>query len=276
MLEAVVTARAAAATATATQPLQALIFDSHYDVYKGVIAYVRVVNGEVEPARCAALMSTGIEFEPVEIGVFSPYMKVSDELAAGEVGYIATGLKTVRECRVGDTITLRERGRRRAAARLQTRPSRWSSPGSTRSRPKIIPICATRWRSCKLNDASLVYQPENIQALGFGFRVGFLGLFHMDIIQERLEREYDLDILATAPSVEYQVKLTNGETIDHRQPGRAARRDAHRRGARAVDEDPDLHAGRVHRADHGAGHQEARQVRQHGVSGPHAGDAHLA
>ncbi|MCC7209585.1 MAG: elongation factor 4 [Anaerolineae bacterium] len=194
------------------RPLQALIFDSHYDSYKGVIAYVRIVNGQFSRRDGLRMMSTGIPFEPVEIGVFNPNMKVTDDLAAGEVGYIATGLKTVQECRVGDTITLRTDG---ASDPL---------PGYKEAKPMVFagfyPVDAEDYPNLrdaldklKLNDASLVYQPENSQALNFGFRVGFLGLFHMDIIQERLEREYDLDILATAPSVEYQVKLTNGETI---------------------------------------------------------------
>jgi GTP-binding protein LepA len=211
VLEAVVT-RVPPPKGDATKPLQALIFDSHYDSYKGVIAYVRIVNGQFSRRDGLRMMSTGILFDPVEIGVFSPNMKVTDDLMAGEVGYIATGLKTVQECRVGDTITLRNDG---AAEPL---------PGYKEAKPMVFagfyPVDAEDYPNLrdaldklKLNDASLIYQPENSQALNFGFRVGFLGLFHMDIIQERLEREYDLDILATAPSVEYQVKLTNGETL---------------------------------------------------------------
>ncbi|MCC7446419.1 MAG: elongation factor 4 [Anaerolineae bacterium] len=196
-------------------PLQALIFDSHYDSYKGVIAYIRVQNGKLGKRDMLRLMATDIVVEPVEIGVFSPTMKETSELCAGEVGYVATGLKTVQECRVGDTITTRDNG---AAEPL---------PGYRQAKPMVFagfypvesedyPDLRDALDKLKLNDASLVYQPETSQALNFGFRVGFLGLFHMDIVQERLEREYDLDILATAPSVEYQVKLYNGErlTID--------------------------------------------------------------
>jgi GTP-binding protein LepA len=193
-------------------PLQALIFDSHYDSYKGVIAYVRVVNGRVPRRDMLRLMSTDVTVEPVEIGVFSPDMRETGELQAGEVGYVATGLKTVRECRVGDTITIKNDG---AAEPL---------PGFRHAKPMVFagfypvesedyPALRDALDKLQLNDASLVYQPETSQALNFGFRVGFLGLFHMDIIQERLEREYDLDILATAPSVEYQVVLHTGETI---------------------------------------------------------------
>lgn len=193
-------------------PLQALIFDSHYDSYKGVIAYVRIVHGKLGRHDTLRLMSTGINVEPVEIGVFSPTMKEAPELLAGEVGYVATGLKTVRECRVGDTITTKTEG---AAEPL---------PGYRQAKPMVFagfypvesedyPELREALDKLQLNDAALVYEPETSQALNFGFRVGFLGLFHMDIVQERLEREYDLDILATAPSVEYQVLLRSGETI---------------------------------------------------------------
>lgn len=193
-------------------PLRALVFDSHYDAYKGVVAYVRVMDGKVGKRDHLQLMATGARFEPVELGIFNPAMQPIDELGAGEVGYIATGLKTVRECRVGDTVTL-------ATAGAQT-----PLPGYKQVKPMVFAgIYPTNndeyselrdaLEKLQLNDASLVYEPETSQALNFGFRVGFLGLFHMEIVQERLEREYDLDILATAPSVEYQVVLRNGETI---------------------------------------------------------------
>ncbi|MBA3870136.1 MAG: elongation factor 4 [Anaerolineae bacterium] len=198
-------------------PLQALVFDSHYDVYKGVIAYVRVFNGKLDARSVLRLIATDAKFEPVEIGVFSPKMTVKDSLEAGEVGYVATGFKTVRECRVGDTITLATNG---AAEAL---------PGYEQVKPMVFAgfyptdnddytDLREALEKLQLNDASLVYQPETSQALNFGFRVGFLGLFHMEIIQERLEREYDLDILATAPSVEYEVTLTNGEIIQIDSP----------------------------------------------------------
>ncbi|MCY4145577.1 MAG: translation elongation factor 4 [Chloroflexi bacterium] len=193
------------------EALRALVFDSHYDVYKGVIAYVRVIDGAVDKRDLLQLYATGARFEPVEIGVFDPVMRSVDGLGAGEVGYIATGLKTVQECRVGDTVTVAKGG------------TNSPLPGYKQVKPMVFAgIYPTNNEDyadlrdaldkLQLNDASLVFQPETSQALNFGFRVGFLGLFHMEIIQERLEREYDLDILATAPSVEYRVLQKNGET----------------------------------------------------------------
>ncbi len=200
-----------------TQPARALIFDSHYDAYKGVIAYVRVVDGSIRQTDTLRLMATGVTVEPVEIGIFNPAMKPIESLSAGEVGYIATGLKTVRECRVGDTITLSQNG---AADPL---------PGYKQAKPMVFAgiypsdnddynDLRDALEKLQLNDASLVFEPETSKALNFGFRVGFLGLFHMEIIQERLEREYDLDIVATSPSVEYQVVLRSGEIVTIHSP----------------------------------------------------------
>ncbi|HEY3344643.1 MAG TPA: translation elongation factor 4 [Anaerolineaceae bacterium] len=191
-------------------PLRALIFDSHYDSYKGVVAYVRVFEGSLLPTDALRLMIHGTELKPVEIGVFSPEMRPVGKLAAGDVGYIATGLKTVSECRVGDTFT-------RVA-----QPAESALPGYRQVKPMVFagiyPVEGEDYGDLKesleklqLNDASLIYQPETSQALNFGFRCGFLGLFHMEIIQERLEREYDLDIVVTAPSVEYEVVSKTGE-----------------------------------------------------------------
>lgn len=192
--------------------LRALVFDSHYDAYKGVVAYVRVIDGRLDKRTNLKLLATDTKFEPVEVGVFSPTMQPIDSFGAGEVGYVATGLKTVRECRVGDTITLALGGAQEPL------------PGYQQVKPMVFAgIYPTdndayadlrdALEKLQLNDASLVYEPESSQALNFGFRVGFLGLFHMEIVQERLEREYDLDILATAPSVEYEVVKRNGERI---------------------------------------------------------------
>ena len=200
-------------------PLQALIFDSHYDSYKGVIAYVRLIQGTIQPTDMLRLMITGIDLKPVEIGIFGPEMRPIGMLEAGDVGYIATGLKTVRECRVGDTIT-------HASA-----PASAPLPGYRHPKPMVFagiyPVEGDDYENLKesleklqLNDASLDYEPETSQALNFGFRCGFLGLFHMEIIQERLEREYDMDIVVTAPSVEYQVKLIDGETITIDSPAK--------------------------------------------------------
>jgi len=193
-------------------PLRALVFDSHYDSYKGVIAYIRVFEGSFKPTDILHLFATGADMKPVEIGIFAPSMKPVQSLGSGEVGYIATGFKTVHECRVGDTIT-------RTAA-----PASDPLPGYRNPKPMVFagiyPVEADDYHQLResleklqLNDASLTYQPETSQALGFGFRAGFLGLFHMEIIQERIEREYNLDVLFTAPSVEYQVMMIDDEVI---------------------------------------------------------------
>jgi len=206
-----------APTGNPNAPMRALVFDSHYDAYKGVVAYIRMIDGTISKRDKLLLMQTQAIFEPVELGVFNPVMQAVDGLSAGEVGYIATGFKTVRECRVGDTITLALNG--------ATEPL----PGYAHPKPMVFAgIYPTdndaygelreSLERLQLNDASLVFEPESSQALNFGFRVGFLGLFHMDIIQERLEREYDLDIIATAPSVKYQVTKHSGEEIEVDSP----------------------------------------------------------
>ncbi len=194
------------------EPLKALIFDSHYDSYKGVIAYVRVFNGKVDMKGQFLLMSNQVETDPIEIGIFAPGMKPVQVLSTGDVGYIATGLKTVKDCRVGDTLT------------DKNDPAKHSLPGYKHPKPMVFagvyPVDGEDYDDLKdalaklqLNDASLVYAPETSQALNFGFRCGFLGLFHMEIFQERLEREYDMDIVLTAPTVEYKVILRTGEEV---------------------------------------------------------------
>jgi len=190
--------------------LRALIFDSHYDSYKGVVAYVRVMEGRIRTNDNLRLMATGVDIRPVEIGYFAPGMHPVDALNDGDVGYVATGLKTVRECRVGDTFT------------LASAPADAPLPGYLKAKSMVFagiyPVEGEDYENLRealdklqLNDASLQFEPETSQALNFGFRCGFLGLFHMEIIQERLEREYDLDIVVTAPSVEYEVLKLNGE-----------------------------------------------------------------
>ncbi len=194
------------------QPLEALIFDSHYDSYKGVVAYVRVFNGTIKADDNLLMMSTKARTTPVEIGVFAPTMKPIKSLNAGDVGYIATGLKTVSECRVGDTVTYAVNG--------VVKPL----PGYKQAKPMVFagvyptegedyPDLRDALEKLQLNDASLTFEPETSEALNFGFRCGFLGLFHMEIIQERLEREYDMDVVFTAPSVEYRVQMVTGEEI---------------------------------------------------------------
>ncbi|MBX3046875.1 MAG: translation elongation factor 4 [Anaerolineales bacterium] len=193
-------------------PLRALIFDSHYDTYKGVVAYVRIVDGKVAGDETLRLMATGAEFKPIEVGSFTPRLTAGASLNTGEVGYVATGFKSVSECRVGDTLT------------SKAEPAAEALPGYRQVKSMVFagiyPVEGDDYQELKealeklqLNDASLVYEPETSQALNFGFRCGFLGMFHMEIVQERLEREYDLDIIVTAPSVAYEVVLQSGETL---------------------------------------------------------------
>lgn len=193
-------------------PLRALVFDAHYDSYKGVVAYIRVFEGKIKANETLRMFSTRMDLRPVEIGIFSPGMKPVESLGSGEVGYVATGFKTVHECRVGDTLT--------SASAPTTEPL----PGYFTPKPMVFagiyPVEADDYTELRealeklqLNDASLTYQPETSQALGFGFRAGFLGLFHMEIIQERIEREYLLDVLFTAPSVEYEVLMMDNSVV---------------------------------------------------------------
>ena len=194
-------------------PLQALIFDSIYDSYRGVIVYVRIMEGRIRAGQRMKLMSTGAEFDVVEVGYMrATTLEKADELTAGEVGYITASIKTVRDTQVGDTVTLAEN------------PANEPLPGYKKVNPMvycgIYPADGAHYSDLRdameklqLNDAALSYEPETSAALGFGFRCGFLGLLHMEIIQERLEREYNLDIITTAPSVIYKFKLTSGETI---------------------------------------------------------------
>ena len=195
------------------KPLRALVFDSHYDAYKGVIAYVRIVDGQLREGERLTMMATGSNTEVLEAGYFQPRLISVGELTTGEVGYIATGFKNVKDCHVGDTVTLPE-----AVGKVEP------LPGYEPAKPMVFaglypvesneyPLLRDALDRLKLNDAALFYEPETSNALGFGFRCGFLGLLHMEIIQERLEREYDLDILATAPSVEYYVTKTGGELV---------------------------------------------------------------
>jgi GTP-binding protein LepA len=196
--------------------VRALIFDSKYDSYRGVIAYVRVKDGTLPSGERIALMGSGAQSEMMELGSFRPMLTALPDLSAGEVGYIATGLKNVKDCQVGDTIT--------SAAR----PAKAPLPGYKPAQPMVFagfypvngedyPLLRDALERLQLNDASLTFDPENSVALGFGYRCGFLGLLHMEIIQERLEREYKLELLATAPSVEYHVVKTDGTelTVDN-------------------------------------------------------------
>ncbi len=199
-------------------PLRALIFDSHYDRYKGVIAYLRVMDGSIRREDRLKLMSTGTDFEAIEVGYFNPREVPVPELSTGEVGYIATGLKEVGEAPVGDTAT------------SSTNPATAALPGYRPAKPMVFagiyPTIANDYgdlreamEKLKLNDASLSYEPENSPLLGHGFRCGFLGLLHLDIVYERLEREFGLALVVTAPSVKYIITKTSGEQITVINPG---------------------------------------------------------
>ncbi len=206
-------------TGRSSDPLRALIFDSKYDSYKGVIAYVRVVDGSVPAGSRVRLMSTGRQSEVLEIGYFGPAPVGTQSLEAGEVGYIATGLKSVGDAPVGDTITLARDG---AQAPLKSyeplKPMVFA--GLYPADGEDYLALRDALEKLRLNDPALSFQPESSAALGSGFRCGFLGLLHMDVVQERLEREYDLTLLATSPSVSYQVILTDGEVQEVENPSR--------------------------------------------------------
>jgi GTP-binding protein LepA len=203
-------------------PLRALIFDSHYDAFKGVIAYIRVVDGSLKKGDLLRLIATHRDVDPLEIGVFKPGMQPINQLVAGEVGYVATGLKTIQDVRVGDTLTVRlgENGARATVKPLAgyeaVKPMVFA--GFYPTEAEDYTLLKDALEKLQLNDAALIYEPETSQALGFGFRLGFLGLFHMEIVQERLEREYNLDLLATAPSVKYEILKTDGKLIEIDNP----------------------------------------------------------
>jgi GTP-binding protein LepA len=194
------------------ETLRALVFDSVFDVYRGVIGHVRVVSGKMEPDQAIRMMSNDGRYEIKEVGVFTPKMYPQTRLNAGDVGYFIANIKTIADMKIGDTIT------------DQRNPARQALPGFQEIHPMVFsgiyPIntgdfehLKTAIGKLRLNDSAFVYQPESSVALGFGFRCGFLGLLHMEIIQERLRREYDMDIIATSPSVVYEIETTRGETL---------------------------------------------------------------
>ncbi|AEU40391.1 Translation elongation factor LepA [Lactococcus cremoris subsp. cremoris A76] len=198
-------------------PLKALIFDSVYDAYRGVILQIRVIDGSVKVGDRIQLMSNGKEFDVTEVGIFTPKAVARDFLMAGDVGYVAAAIKTVADTRVGDTVT------------LASNPATEALEGYKEMNPMVFagiyPIESNKFNDLRealeklqLNDASLRFEPETSQALGFGFRCGFLGLLHMDVIQERLEREFGIDLIMTAPSVVYHINTTDGETLEVANP----------------------------------------------------------
>lgn len=198
-------------------PLQCLIFDSKFDTYRGVITYVRVVNGEVYASMKIRMMGTNRVYEVDEIGVFKPDMMRAGKLSAGEVGYVMANMKNISDATIGDTIT------------SEANPAKSTLPGYKKAKPFVFcglyPVNSADVDALRdalgklsLNDASFSYQPESLPSLGYGFRCGFLGLLHMDIVQERLEREYDLNLIITIPNVRYQIKKTNGQIVEIHNP----------------------------------------------------------
>ncbi|WP_165953326.1 translation elongation factor 4 [Deinococcus sp. S9] len=205
-------------------PLKALIFDSFYDAYQGVILFVRVLEGTLKPKQKIMLFSNGKSFEVDKVGTFSPGLVVGDALSAGAVGWVAASIKDIHDAQVGDTITEKDR------------PTAEPFPGFKPAQPVVFsglyPTDTEEYRKLrealeklKLNDAAFTFEPETSEALGFGFRCGFLGLLHAEIVQERLEREFDLDLIATAPAVVYRVTLTNGEVFETQNPAEFPTRD---------------------------------------------------
>ncbi|MFK8793051.1 translation elongation factor 4 [Planococcus plakortidis] len=198
-------------------PLKAMIFDSLYDPYRGVVAYIRIMEGTVKPGDKIKMMASGKEFDVVEAGVFTPKVTLRDELTVGDVGFLTASIKNVADSRVGDTITLADN------------PAEEALPGYRRLNPMVYcgmyPIDTSKYNDLRealekleLNDAALQFEPESSQALGFGYRCGFLGLLHMEIIQERIEREFNIDLITTAPSVIYHVHMTDGEVLNIDNP----------------------------------------------------------
>ncbi|AKT52171.1 translation elongation factor 4 [Arsenicicoccus sp. oral taxon 190] len=206
-----------APTGEADKPARAMIFDSVYDTYRGVVTYVRVIDGNLSPRERIQMMSTRATHELLEIGVISPEPMPSQGLGVGEVGYLITGVKDVRQSRVGDTIT------------NQAKPAAEALGGYRDPRPMVFsglypidgtdyPLLRDALDKLKLNDAALVYEPETSAALGFGFRVGFLGMLHLEIVRERLEREFGLDLISTLPNVEYEVTMDDGRLVEVTNP----------------------------------------------------------
>lgn len=201
-----------APTGDPSAPLKALIFDSIYDPYRGVVAYIRIMEGTVKPGDRIKMMASGKEFDVIEAGVFTPHVSLQKELTVGDVGFLTAAIKNVGDSTVGDTIT------------LANNPASEALPGYRRLNPMVYcglyPIDTSKYNDLRdalekleLNDAALQFEPESSQALGFGYRCGFLGLLHMEIIQERIEREFNIDLITTAPSVIYDVKMTDGEVL---------------------------------------------------------------
>ena len=231
----------------AAAPLKALLVDSWYDSYLGVVVLFRVVDGVLKKGQRIRMMGTDAAYEVDRVGVFTPKMQEAAELGPGEIGFLTASIKEVADTRVGDTIT--------DDKKPVATPLPWLQPARSRScSAASFPVDAADFENLRaamgrlrLNDASFSYEMETSAALGFGFRCGFLGLLHLEIIQERLEREFNLDLIATAPSVVYKIKLTDGETLRTPQSGRHAGRGQDRGDRGAVDPRHDPDARRISR-----------------------------
>src|SRR5207253_8635139 len=201
---------------TADGPLRALLFDSWYDSYRGVMCLVRIVDGEIRLKDRIKFLSTGREYEVTEMGIYTPKPKSVDSLGVGEVGFFSANIKDIVQAKIGDTITTAKENPEPLPGFKEVKPMVFAGlfPINTEDYENLRDAVA----KLKLNDASFSYEPENSVALGFGFRCGFLGLLHMDIIQERLEREFNLELLTTAPGVRYRVTKTDGELVEIENP----------------------------------------------------------
>jgi GTP-binding protein LepA len=240
-----------------------MIFDSVYDTYRGVVTYIRVVDGRITPRERIKMMSTGATHELLEVGIVSPEPKPSAWLGVGEVGYLITGVKDVRQSKVGDTVTSQRTGAEDPLTGYrEPRPMVYS--GSTPSTARSTRTCARRCDKLQLNDAALTYEPETSAALGFGFRCGFLGLLHLEITRDRLEREAGLDLISTAPNVVYRVISDDGKELTVTNPsdwptGKVARI------FEPIVKVTILAPVGVHRLDHGAVPEPPRAARRHGL-----------
>ena len=258
-----VVARVPPPEGAADAPARAMIFDSVYDTYRGVITYIRVVDGRITPRERIRMMSTGATHELLEVGIVSPEPKPSDGLGVGEVGYLITGVKDVRQSKVGDTVTSQRHGAKEPLSGYrEPRPMVYSG---------LYPVDGSQYPDLRealdklqLNDAALTYEPETSAALGFGFRCGFLGLLHLEITRDRLEREAGLDLISTAPNVVYRVVLDDMQGTDRHQPVGLAHRQG-RPDLRADRQGDDPGPVRVHRLDHGAVPEPPRAARRHGL-----------
>ena len=208
-----------APTGDENKPLQAMVFDSYFDQYRGVIPSVRIINGTVKKGDEIRFMASGAVYEVIEVGIYNPKQVPQEILGPGDVGYLTASIKTIGDVRVGDTVTYNKNGAKEALAGYrQMNPVVFC--GLYPIEPNKYEDLKEALEKLKLNDASLIYEPETSQALGFGFRTGFLGLLHMEIIQERIQREFDIDLIATAPSVIYRVHLTDGKMIEVDNPSK--------------------------------------------------------